>query len=123
MSGHDAGRETIKIQFRLHGRFINALVDLSFTGPTSVENSRDIAPESLLRVLAWSIHHSNIEPNSSETNNTSTTTIRVQRLATLSDAKPGVFSGVVSHGAPGEPCGKTYFPHALPKHCILWQEN
>lgn len=106
VSGHDVNRETTTIQLRLHGRFIDALVDLSFTDLASVNKSRKIAPESLLRVLAWSTHNADIKPNGSETNDTSATSIRVHRLTILSNAKPGIFRGVVSHGAPGDPFGK-----------------
>ncbi|KAF2123423.1 class II aaRS and biotin synthetase [Dothidotthia symphoricarpi CBS 119687] len=106
VSGHDVDRETTIIQLRLHGRFIDALVDLSFTDSASVDKSRNIAPESLLRVLAWSTHNADIEPNGSETNDKLPTTVRVHRLTILSNAKPGIFRGVVSHGAPGEPFGE-----------------
>jgi aspartyl-tRNA synthetase len=106
VSGHDVGRETTTIQLRLYGQFIDALVDSSFTDSASTEKLRNIAPESLVRVLAWSTQNGDIEPNGSGMNGNLTTTVRVHRLTVLSNAKPGIFRGVVSHGAPGEPFRK-----------------
>jgi hypothetical protein len=71
-----------------------------------MEESKNIAPESMLRVLAWSTHNADIKLNGSGTNDTSTTTIRVHRFTIISNAKPGTARGVVPHGAPGEPFEK-----------------
>lgn len=103
---HSVSLEIATIQLRLHGRFIDALVDLSSTDSASYDKLKNIAPESLLRVLAWSIHGPSVEPHDSGTNKKSTPTIRVHRFTILSNAKPGIFRGVVPHGAPGEPLGK-----------------
>ncbi|KAH9873310.1 hypothetical protein J1614_005708 [Plenodomus biglobosus] len=102
VSGHDVSREITTIQLRLHGRFIDALIDVSFTDSASVGKSRNIAPESLLRVLAWSTHYAGVKLNGTVTEDRSTTTVRVHRFIVLSNAKEGIVRGVVSHGAPGE---------------------
>lgn len=99
-------RDTITIQLRLHGQFIDALIDSAFTDSTSVEVLRKIAPESLLRVLAWSTHNVDIEANDLESSNALTTTINIHKVAVLSNAKPGILRGVVPHGVLGEPCRK-----------------
>ena len=103
VSGHDAGREAITTQLRIHGRFIDALADSTFTDSASMEESKNLAPESMLRVLAWSAHNAKVNPDDPKTNDTSTMTIRVHRFTIISNAKPGTVRGVVPHGAPGEP--------------------
>jgi aspartyl/asparaginyl-tRNA synthetase len=106
VSGHDACLEATTIQLRIHGRFIDGLVDLTFTDSASMEESKNLAPESMLRILAWSTHNVDIKPDDPETTDTSNTTIRVHRFTIIANAKPGTVRGVVPHGAPGEPFEK-----------------
>ena len=106
VSGHDVGQEATTIHLRLYGRFIDALVDSTFTDSASTKISKNLTPESMVRVLAWSTHNANTKANGSKSDCPSTETIRVHRFTIISNAKPGTVRGVVPHEAPGEPIEK-----------------
>lgn len=99
---------------RDQGHFIMAIADSSRVGETMWQITRNLTPESIVRVSGVLVEALDVSagPTGDSAAKSATDTLQVHELVVLAQAATGLHKGV-SHGGPGDETGKATSLYAL----------